>query len=605
MGDSGVTLSEKQKEIVKATGNVVVNACPGSGKTFSVAARIAHLLKTNEFHHQGIAAISFTNTAWEEIERKLKMDFHIDVPIRYPYFLGTIDSFVNKYVFLPYGHLLMGCSQRPDFVGGNTQTKISWQNPRKFSFHDGKKTCYYIDPDELFDKVSFNKESKPISIANPQEFHFSWNKIYKKDQTYIQRVQEVIYNKWVRFNEGKVCQADANYFAYRLLNEFPLIKRNIATRFPYLIIDEAQDTTDVQMEIINLLSQHAKEIMLIGDPDQAIFEWNHANPSLFTDKIDEWKSVIKLDENRRSSLNICNCANAFLGQVKSRPYEDSDVKDYRFVPEIKEFDPTNSQSIARIKDYFLALCKDKGIEEKKIAIIYRSKSFGKYFGNPIVKTEVQPWQVGKFYVRDLVQGKFLYENGDFKKGFKYMELGFHKASISKSYLESNYIKEQIVKKGFAKYRHELFEFIDLLPTCKGKNLITWLAEAKASLKGRYTFDLEINTRYGDQNIGYYFGDSNFHLEENKYHVGTIHSVKGETYDAVLLFLNNASGCRTLYSNIFKKADDEMKDEEREEMRIVYVGLTRAKKILIIAVPDGNKNIWCKKLKLEQNLINKL
>ncbi|MFW5872317.1 MAG: UvrD-helicase domain-containing protein, partial [bacterium] len=60
MGNPGVILSEKQKEIVKAKGNVVVNACPGSGKTFSVAARIAHLLKKNEFYHQGIAAISFT-----------------------------------------------------------------------------------------------------------------------------------------------------------------------------------------------------------------------------------------------------------------------------------------------------------------------------------------------------------------------------------------------------------------------------------------------------------------------------------------------------------------------------------------------------------------
>jgi superfamily I DNA/RNA helicase len=598
MGDSGIILSPKQQIIIEATGNCVVNACPGSGKTFSVAARIAHLLKTKEFHHQGIAAISFTNTAWEEINKKLKEDFQIDVPIRYPHFLGTIDSFINKYVFLPYGHLLMGCSQRPDFVGGNSHQKISWENPRRYIFPGGKKTCIYIDPDELFDKMSFDREGKPISIANPQDFHFSWDNIYKIDKNYIKKVQDVVDNKWTRFGEGKVCQADANYFAYRLLNEFPLIKRNIANRFPYLIIDEAQDTTDVQMEIINMLSQHTKEIMLIGDPDQAIFEWNHAKPSLFEDKIIEWNSEIKLDENRRSSQNICNCANAFLGKVKSIPFECEKVKNYPFVPVLKEFDHENTSNIAKIKNDFLALCKKEGIEEKDIAIIYRSNSFGEHFGKSTSRPEAQPWIVGKYFVRDLVQGKYLYENGDSKKGFKYMEHGFHKASTQKPYLENNYIKTQIEKKGFAKYRGELFEFIDLLPTCKGKDLNTWITETKANLNGKHTFDLEINSTLGRHPIDYYFGDSDLPKDETKYHVGSIHSVKGETYEAVLLFIKKDSGCRTHYANIFNKYESQLTVDEKEELRIIYVGLTRARKILVVAVPNGCRDIWKDKLKLE-------
>ena len=599
MGDSGVILSPKQQKILEATGNCVVNACPGSGKTFSVAARIAHLLKNKEFHHQGIAAISFTNTAWEEIEKKLKEDFQIDVPIRYPHFLGTIDSFVNKYVFLPYGHLLMGCEQRPDFVGGNSQNKISWQNPRRYNFVGGKKICIYIDPDEFFDKVSFDKEDKPISIANPQDFHFSWDDIYKKDETYVKKVKDIVDNKWYRFKEGKACQADANYFAYRLLNEFPLILKNIATRFPYLIIDEAQDTTNVQMEIVNLLSQQTKEIMLIGDPDQAIFEWNHAKPELFHEKIKQWAPPIELDENRRSSQKICDCANAFLGQVKSIPYEESEVKDYPFVPVLKEFNPDNTQSVAQIKDEFLALCKEKEIPEEKIAIIYRSKSFGEHFGKPIVKSEEHPWIVGKYFVRDLVQGKYLYDNGDFKKGFRYMEHGFHKSSTQKSYLENNYIKEQIELKGFAPYRNELFDFINLLPTCKGKDLNTWLAETNAKLNGKYTFDLEINSRHGGKAIDHYFGDSDFLQELNKYHIGTIHSVKGETYDAVLLFLTKNAGSAKDYKTIFNPPKKtEINGKDIEELRVVYVGLTRARKILVVVVPNGCGDIWINKLKLE-------
>jgi len=383
----------------------------------------------------------------------------------------------------------------------------------------------------------------------------------------------------------------------KILQKYPLITRNIATRYPNIIIDEAQDTSDIQMEIINLFSKYTQEIMLIGDPDQAIFEWNYAKPSLFKDKINEWESEIKLDENRRSSLNICNCANSFLEVRKSIPYEKSEVKDYPFIPKLKEYDLDDQQNINRIKKDFLDLCKVHGIEENRIAIIYRSKSFSKHFGVPTIQPNKQPWQIGKTYVRDITHGKYLYENGDCKKGFKYMEHGFHKANSGKSYLENNYIRTQIVNKGFVNYRTEIIDFINLLPDCRGENLNDWLAKASNNLNGKYAFDFPIDGKLGDQPIGSYFGDGDLTREENKYHVGTIHSVKGETYDAILLFLNNASGCRTLYSNIFKKTDDERKDEEREEMRIVYVGLTRARKILVIAVPIGNKDIWRKKLNL--------
>lgn len=77
--------------------------------------------------------------------------------------------------------------------------------------------------------------------------------------------------KWKHFNAGKVNQADAIYFTFRILDKYPSIAQNIVRRFPILIIDEAQDTTELQMAIIDKLSQcGAESIMLIGDPDQAI-----------------------------------------------------------------------------------------------------------------------------------------------------------------------------------------------------------------------------------------------------------------------------------------------------------------------------------------------
>jgi len=112
------SLLNKQKEIVfEKSGKFVVRACPGSGKTYSVAARLAHRIKNWEHKRKGIAALSFTNAAWQEIDHQLERHFNTSIASKYPHFLGTLDSFINQYIFLPFGHLVMGCQKRPILVG--------------------------------------------------------------------------------------------------------------------------------------------------------------------------------------------------------------------------------------------------------------------------------------------------------------------------------------------------------------------------------------------------------------------------------------------------------------------------------------------------------
>ena len=132
-------LSEKQKEtILEPTGKFVVRACPGSGKTYSVARRLADKISNWESKYQGIATLSFTNIAWQEIEKQVS-DFGMRTPIDYPHFLGTIDSFVNRFIFLPFGHLVMNCKSRPVLVG---EPHGSWSGK---NFSEG-----------LFDNISYD-----------------------------------------------------------------------------------------------------------------------------------------------------------------------------------------------------------------------------------------------------------------------------------------------------------------------------------------------------------------------------------------------------------------------------------------------------------------
>lgn len=91
-------------------GKVIVKACPGSGKTLCVSERIIRFINEHEDNQSGLAILSFTNVAIDEISERYEKE--TNEKIVYPHFIGTIDSFINKYIFLPFGHLVMNCKKK-------------------------------------------------------------------------------------------------------------------------------------------------------------------------------------------------------------------------------------------------------------------------------------------------------------------------------------------------------------------------------------------------------------------------------------------------------------------------------------------------------------
>lgn len=169
-------LSEKQKEIVfSPIERLVVRACPGSGKTFTVAARLANKILKWDKENIGIATLSFTNVAWQEIEKNLPK-FGTESPILYPHFLGTIDSFVNRYIFLPFGHLVMGCENRPILVG---EPYSPWVKTNQFDIFFEKLT-YGIDR-EIYDKAP---SLGPRLPKNNPNYH---NKVLKTKKKFVEK----------------------------------------------------------------------------------------------------------------------------------------------------------------------------------------------------------------------------------------------------------------------------------------------------------------------------------------------------------------------------------------------------------------------------------
>lgn len=566
------SLSENQREIVfDKSGKFVVRACPGSGKTYCVGARLARLIESWKTNHEGIAVVSFTNVAWQEIEKKCCEKFDTG-KIKYPHFLGTIDSFINKYIFLPFGHLVLGCDCRPILVG---EPHGTWKGAR-----------YERDYYQYFDICSFDISGNIVRTSNSQAFGFSWAN--NKDGSTNKNVINLKKAKIELLKKGYANQSDANYFAMLILEKYPQIASSLAIRFPYLIVDEAQDTSKIQMRIIDLLIQNGlNEVMLVGDPDQAIFEWNDAKPELLEQKFNEWPNSINLNENRRSSQNICNFTFGISSLDAISTSVNEDVCHFEYYPKII----TYNNNLPAIVASFIKECEVNGIEitKKNVSVVYRSQSIiNDILDIKDVSYSSTQWINNDTYTHEFAKGKFLYDNCHCSEGFKIIEKTLLKYLSKLIYCSEKEINKAIYEMGFINYRTRVFDFINLLPRTN-VSIGNWITAANRTLKVKYPeLIFKIDNAVNDYSFEQLFLNQHMYTNDINYRLGTVHSVKGETFLATLLILKT-KGVGPAYKTIL---NNRYPISENEELRIAYVGMTRPRKILVIAVPDeDNKKAW--------------
>ncbi|MDP2883760.1 MAG: ATP-dependent helicase [Ignavibacteria bacterium] len=559
------SLSPLQREIVfNMSGKFVIRACPGSGKTYCVSARLARLTKAWRETHTGIAVLSFTNVAWQGIDRQFKEDFENHSGISFPHFLGTIDSFVNRFIFLPHGHLMLNCNGRPTLVG---EPHGSWTGKGYSS--------------ALFDNISYSIDGSMFAIQ-PTRMKAQW-----------QQNKFIVQAKKRLSKAGFATQQDANYFAMRVLETYPAIAKALALRFPFLIVDEAQDTSDIQMRIIDLLIDNGlNEVMLVGDPDQAIFEWNDAKPELINQKYRAWQGSIVLNENRRSSQHICNFTHGISSLQNPSTSVDAAVRDFNYQPQIIVY----ANNLPDIVNSFLDLCAKKGIQisEKTVSIIYRAKDmFSNITEIKEVPFAIDPWVEHDNYTKDFARGKFLYDNGEFKKGFKLIEKPVLKMLTKSEFCSQEMIDDSIRQIGFIEHRSLVFDFIKILPYTD-VSLGDWTNAAnEAFFQNKVGSELKITKKAKDIVFRELFLYEQVSTSRLNFRIGTVHSVKGETFDATLLILKERASNRGKYTSILANANP---PSGHEELRIAYVGMTRPRKILMLAVPsDESKTAWEHKL----------
>lgn len=574
----------KQRQIAAKRGMLVVKACPGSGKTFAVAARLAHLLREWPYAHRGIATISFTNVAWQEIARALSADFGVQVPIGYPHFLGTIDSFVNQHIFLPFGHLVMLCNRRPELIGPPANSWEPIGNPYAW----GNGECYKRKC--KLNQFSYDLSGNLVNVVKSRSGVFRGCPInHARCSALKGRVVKA----------GYATQRDAVYFGIRVLEEYPAVARAFVSRFPFLMMDEAQDTSAIEMRLVELLTKSGlKEVMLIGDPEQAIFEWRDAQPDLLESKYTEWEAnSLLLEENWRSSQRICDFFHRISGLPHAPKAISREVAQFPADPAIWTYTEGGLEALV---ETFTNFCETKGVPVQKdtVAVLARSNDLVKGILGRRQRGQVgEPWRdTNVLITKSLCEARWRFDNKECRKAMTVLAKAVCAKEAQLDYCSEDDLKLFVDEYGYVKWRRELYELLTLLPTTN-RALGDWIQQANKALRKNWAAKLgELAIKggrsrhtYAQTNIDAMFTPSDMAVHSRPYRVGSIHSVKGETIDGVLVVLKEHAGDRRRYGLMLNE-----RLTTNEELRIVYVGMTRARRILVLAVPEASSDAWQRK-----------
>jgi superfamily I DNA/RNA helicase len=251
---------EDRLPILESMNSIDVQACPGSGKTTLIAAKLILLAEKWPYADQGVCVLSHTNVAKDEIIDRLEKAKAVRARqlLSYPHFIGTIQEFVGKFVAFP---LVRSEGIKINTVDTDTCVSLIYTNIRH-------GTRSYIDNKSRYSNVLYDFDLRlngaTISINVPTFPNGSTSPSYSD----LKEVRERL------IAEGYFFYKDIYIYAEKALAQYPDIGPSIRRRFPFIFIDEMQDTQKFQDDLllqIFPLNDPGIVVQRFGDPDQAIF----------------------------------------------------------------------------------------------------------------------------------------------------------------------------------------------------------------------------------------------------------------------------------------------------------------------------------------------
>ncbi len=290
-------LNKQQKEAVQSVeGPVLLLAVPGSGKTTVLVTRLGYMIYAKGIAPEKILTVTYTVAATEDMAARFASLFGTDMADRLTFktingiCAGIIHTYGRKTGRTPFALL------NDEKVIADTLAKIYQKTERMYATESDLQTVRTLI---TYIKNSMLTEAEIRELDKTADMKIS--AIYKE------------YNTWLR--EQKLMDYDDQMvYAYTMLQRFPELLRLYQDKFPYMCVDEAQDTSKIQHAIIALLSSRTENLFMVGDEDQSIYGFRAAYPEalLSFEKNHPGAKVLLMEENFRSGAGIVNAADTFI-----------------------------------------------------------------------------------------------------------------------------------------------------------------------------------------------------------------------------------------------------------------------------------------------------
>ncbi len=389
MADLLDNLNEKQREAVLETeGYVRVIAGAGSGKTKLLVSRYAYLVQEYGIDSFNILCVTFTNKAAGEMRRRIRA------------LIG--DGYDTSLICTYHGFCNRLLRENPEKLFLNKQFQIIDSQQQKAILGE-----IYQKFELKLDYASFESILKKISYA-------------KKDGSYVTKlcapqpcqILHEIKNQDDRIIEEFLQRQKATYsldfhdliaFAIHLLENDPEVRDKWQSRLNYIMVDEFQDSSAVEMRLVDILSDQYRNLMIVGDPDQNIYEWRGSDVKLLVefDKCHEPTRTIILNQNYRSTPQILKCANTLIEKNRLRLKKDLFTKNAAGAPVIHYHSRNDFEEMDQVIGNIKKLRAVQGLRYSDFAVIYRSGFLSRVVEKKLVEKNI-PYEIFggvRFYQR--------------------------------------------------------------------------------------------------------------------------------------------------------------------------------------------------------------
>lgn len=384
-------LNAQQKDVVLSNGNLLVLAGPGAGKTKTIVSKIAYMIYQG-YEPSSIVLITFTRRAAREMmERLNKLTPHASKVVS-----GTIHSFaysilkqhIPKFGIKP-NHIIIDESEADEMmrlvIAGLIESKKIDLGVFNSIIFDLVEDVERADKEEEVANgvISIIAESALEVYTQARQRNKTVYQ-YAKDY-YSSDIAEGFSTICVSYDESKrrnnlIDFTDILVYTRDLLSDKELAS-HYAKMYKYIVVDEYQDTDNIQFDIVKSFALNGSTIIVVGDEAQSIYSFrgaSYGNISRFLDEVPDVE-IKYLPINYRSTLDIIHFSNICLGQMR----RDARIKEKHIEPRPGLEDAGIVTCIGVDAPYLgreIVMAAQRAIEEnKKIGILYRSNSKAAYF----------------------------------------------------------------------------------------------------------------------------------------------------------------------------------------------------------------------------------